>query len=267
MVWPGVFVDAAAWHGLTPDARYILRIRAAVPRLEPRYVVSHASALAVHGVSSLRPWPRKVHVVDPSGDRGQSRGGLAKHPGPLAAADVCLVDGIRATGLARTCVDLALEAPFEVAVAAIDECLRREFVTGHDLAQRLAVRPHARGRVAARRALAFANAKSDSGGESWCRCRLFELGTPCPTQQEEFTDAFGLIGFVEFWFAEQSVVVEFDGDQKYLNPRYTRGRTPAEVALAERKRERRLLALPACARWFAWSGGTWWSRGGSVACS
>jgi hypothetical protein len=165
------------------------------------------------------------------------------HAGPLHPSESTLRDGVRVTTLARTCVDLAREAPFDVAVAAIDECLRRKLTTTAILLSSLNEVAGSRGARAAERAIEFANAKSDSAGESWCRCRLFELGTPRPSQQERFEDHAGLIGFVDFWFESVGVVVEFDGDQKYLHPRYSKGRTPGEIVVDERKRERRLLAL------------------------
>lgn len=62
--------------------------------------------------------------------------------------------------------------------------------------------------------------------------------------QKEFRDAHGFVGRVDFWFEREGVVLEFDGDQKYLVDRYSRGRTASQIVLDERKRERRLLALP-----------------------
>lgn len=242
-VHAGVFADAREWAALDHDSRHLLGIRAAVPHVHSRYVVSHESALALHGVSCLRPWPPDVHITDPLGGRGCRHGRVIGHAGPLDPSEVEVVDGIRCTSLLRTCVDLAWSRSFEVAVAAADECLRRKLITPDRLRQEFESRETRRGRASAARALAFANANSDSGGESWCRCRLSELGTPVPVQQQEFSDGRGFIAFVDFWFPDHGVIVEFDGDQKYMNPRFSRGLTPAEIVANERKRERRLLAL------------------------
>lgn len=244
VVRPGVFVEADEWERLDLTQRYRLRVTAAVPSLSSRLVVSHESALALHGGSLLVPWPPEVHFTDPERTRAQAWPGVVKHAGPLPSCQVQSAGGASVTSPARTCVDLALGSPFEVAVACLDESLRRSSVTRQQLLQLLDERPRARGRASAARAIAFASALSDSGGESWCRCRLLELGAPCPTQQVEFRDARGLIGRVDFFFEREGVVLEFDGDQKYLNRRYAKGRSSSHVLLDERKRERRLLALP-----------------------
>ncbi|MCU1528990.1 MAG: hypothetical protein JWP75_2753 [Frondihabitans sp.] len=185
-----------------------------------------------------------MHATDPERLRGQSWNGVVVHAGPIGGGDVELIDGLRVTTIERTAVDVALTAPFAAAVATIDATLRRPGVSSPALLAALAASPHARGRVAARRALEFASPRSDSAGESWCRCRLLELGAPSPELQRIFSDSLGDIGAVDFWFAEYGVVIEFDGDIKYLNERYRNGRSASRVVLDERRRERRLLALP-----------------------
>jgi hypothetical protein len=242
-VHSGVFVSPTERRALGPRERHLTRLRAAVPRLEGRFVVSHVSALAVHGISCLRAWPDAVHLTDPAGGRGRQRGRIAQHAGPLGVGDIELVDGFRVTSATRTCIDLALTQPFDLAVAALDECLRRRLVTPQGLRETLDERAVGRGSRAALRVLDFASDKSDSGGESWCRCRLAEVGTPTPELQKAFSDDAGPIGRVDFWFDEVKVAVEFDGDQKYLDARYSEGRGTSEILLRERKRERRLLAL------------------------
>jgi hypothetical protein len=148
------------------------------------------------------------------------------------------------TTVAQTVVDIAITEPFEVAVAAADACLARGLVTREQLMSLVDEYRGRRGGSSASRVVVFSNAKSDSAGESWCRCRLAELGVTRLIQQQKFSDAFGLIGLVDFWLPEFGVVVEFDGDMKHLDPAYRRGQTAEQSILRERKRERRLLALP-----------------------
>ncbi|BDZ51924.1 hypothetical protein GCM10025867_41650 [Frondihabitans sucicola] len=242
----GAFVERSAWEALDGTQRYRLLVRAAVPSLGARLVVSHESALALHGRSLLRAWPADVHVTDARRERGQAWAGVVKHAAALTPDDLVVIDGTMATSLTRTCVDIALTRGFDVAVACADECLRRTPTSTPLLLAKLAERPHARGRIAAAAAaLSFASGLSDSGGESWCRCRLHELGAPVPVLQQSFWDRQGRIGSVDFWFEEHGVIVEFDGDQKYLASRYANGRSASEVVLHERRRERRLLAVPA----------------------
>ncbi len=243
VVHPGVYARAADWAALGERDRHRLRVQGAVGSLSARLVVSHGSAAAMHGLRVLGSMPDRVHVTDPARSRSQSWSRVMKHAGPLDDEDVDRVDGILVTSLARTLVDVALTAAFADAVVSLDSGLRRPGVTRADLRARLA-RRSARARVAAQRAVEFASPLSHSGGESWCRCRLAELGAPDPVLQHVFRDSLGEVGPVDFWFADAGVVVEFDGDMKYLDERYSGGLSASEVVLKERRRERRLLALP-----------------------
>jgi hypothetical protein len=76
------------------------------------------------------------------------------------------------------------------------------------------------------------------------------LGLPIPQLQVPFSDTFGFIGYVDFFWPQYGLIGEFDGKGKYLRDEYTNGKTTAEVILAEKKREDRLRALgPRVTRW------------------
>lgn len=243
VVHPGVYTRASEWEAAGERDRHRLRVRGAADSLSSRLVVSHGSAAAMHGLRVLGAPPDRVHVTDPARTRSQRWSHVMKHAGPLDDEDVERMDGILVTTLGRTLIDVALTQGFAEAVVTLDSGLRRPGVTRAELLARLSCRA-ARARVAAQRAIEFATPLSDSGGESWCRCRLAELGAPMPILQHVFRDALGDVGPVDFWFADAGVVVEFDGDMKYLDERYSGGLSASEVVLRERRRERRLLALP-----------------------
>jgi hypothetical protein len=243
VVHPGVYARASEWAAAGERDRHRLRVRGAAGSLSSRLVVSHGSAALMHGLRVLGSSPDRVHVTDPARSHSQAWSHVMKHAGPLDEEDVERVDGILVTSLARTLVDVALTQGFAEAVVTIDSGLRRPGVTRDDLLGRLARRA-ARARTSARRAIEFASPLSDSGGESWCRCRLAELGAPVPLLQHVFHDGLGAVGPVDFWFSDAGVVVEFDGDMKYLDERYSGGLSASEIVLKERRRERRLLALP-----------------------
>jgi hypothetical protein len=63
-----------------------------------------------------------------------------------------------------------------------------------------------------------------------------------PVLQQEFFDAFGSIGFVDFWWPEHNLIAEFDGIAKYVRDEFTGGRSVADVVIAEKNRENRLRA-------------------------
>ncbi|MEO5920648.1 MAG: hypothetical protein ABIQ01_05835 [Pseudolysinimonas sp.] len=107
-----------------------------------------------------------------------------------------------------------------------------------------------KGRRKLRRALAFADPRSGSPGESISRAVMHEYGFPAPELQTEFRDRRGLAGIVDFWWPEFQLIGEFDGRSKYTDDVLLGGRTPADVVIAEKAREDRLRALgPRVTRW------------------
>jgi len=239
----GAYVDAEAWAGLSPMSAHAVRARAALPRLAPRFALSHASAAAVHGLPRLAPWPERVHVTDPEARTTSTRVRLVRHAGPLDEVDVAEVQGLRVTSPLRTALDLAHAEEHREAVVALDALLHRGLAERPVLEERLAGHHRRRGRAAATRALAASDALAESPGETLCRLVLAELGAPVPVLQQGFVVG-GRRVRVDFWFAEQGVVLEFDGHEKYAGQRLLRGRAPADVVVDEKRREDALRRLP-----------------------
>jgi hypothetical protein len=174
-------------------------------------------------------------------------------------ADVWVVDGLAATGLARTVVDVARYSSFGVAVAMADRALAAKplqsagalssSTTQPELLDALAELETVHGATKAAAVIGFADGASGSPGESISRVVIHRLGFPKPVLQFVFTDAAGRV-IVDFWWPEYSLVGEFDGQGKYLRDEYTGGRSIATVVLAEKDRENRLRAHgPTVVRW------------------
>ncbi|NRD25052.1 hypothetical protein [Frigoribacterium sp. VKM Ac-2836] len=239
----GTYVESSAWSELTPRRRHVLRARAVVDRLDPGVVVSHRSAAAVHDVPVIGDWPERVHVIDPRRRSAQTTTGVVRHAAPLAPHEVRVAHDLRVTSAARTALDLALTSSFRDAVVAVDGVLHRGSATRGELLAGLDARSTARGCVGARRALDFAEAGSESAGESWCRVLLRQLGAPGPVLQKAFPWARGR-DIVDFWWPEFGVVLEFDGVSKYTKARWLRGRSPQQVVVDEKVREDRIRDRP-----------------------
>jgi hypothetical protein len=76
------------------------------------------------------------------------------------------------------------------------------------------------------------------------------VGCPPPILQQSHFDDRGFIADTDFSWPEYGAVGEADGDIKYLDPAYRRGRSADQVVLDEKIREDRLRALPkVVARW------------------
>ncbi|MFM9377802.1 hypothetical protein [Gordonia sp. VNK21] len=153
--------------------------------------------------------------------------------------DVVVVDGVTLTGPARTAVDLAVAAHgFAQALTVFDSALR-DGVDRAELGRLLEFRRR-RGIATARAALARADGRAASVGESWSRAQMIEARLPLPNLQTRFVTENGEV-FTDFEW-DRRLVGEFDGLLKYardLRP----GETERDVVIREKLREDRLRDL------------------------
>jgi hypothetical protein len=213
-----------------------------------RYVYSRATAAAIWRLPRIGTWPDVAHVVAPPASGGRSEGRLRRHA--VGAGKVDIVDGLRVTSLARTVVDVGRFDGFLNGVVAADHALRgiglvapRRVAVGiEELEREVALFPRGRGVAIAREAIRFADGGAESAGESLSRVRMRELGIPAPELQLVIRDAEGAMR-VDFCWRSRRIVGEFDGIAKYLREELREGRTPAEVVVAEKRREDRLRRL------------------------
>jgi hypothetical protein len=178
----------------------------------------------------------RVHATRSRSGNGRRRSLVHVHGAPLDATDICLVDGVAVTSIARTVLDLARTLPMEQAVAVGDRALR-EGLPASDLAAGLLRMERWPGVRQARRVVQFLDPRSESVGESVSRVRFRSDGLPAPELQVTIRAADGtLIARVDFLWKAQRTVGEFDGKVKYgraLEP----GQPLEEVLYQEKLRE------------------------------
>lgn len=205
------------------------------PLLGDHAVLSHGSAAVLHG---LPVWPsllERVSLTRPDGGHGTRTRQLHVRLAPLLPAEVVELDGYRVTCLERTAVDVARMLDFERAVAVLDAALHAgaDPALVRDIALAAANR---RGARVARRALDFADRRSESVGESISRVRMAQVGLPVPVLQLEVVDAGVWIARVDFAWPEWGVVGEFDGKVKYSG-----GAEAAAAAIMLEKRRQQAI--------------------------
>ena len=256
----GVYADAAQWGSLDQRARYIARVHAIARTRLRRPVISHWSAAVLHGLPSVAQTLESVHVTAPKASGGRSYPGVAMHCVPLGDDDVVEIDGLLVTSLARTLIDIAASAAAISSVPALDQALHQDrrgekqpLLSTAELwdaySRRMPFVGHARGRAA----IEFAVTSSDSPLESVSRVNMREIGFSTPELQHRFDDHRGLIGFSEFYWAEYRLVGEADGQSKYTDPKYRRGRLLEQVLLDEKERADRIRALGETVSRWGWS--------------
>lgn len=248
-IYRGVYVRSDLWQTLEADARYLLRLTAA-REIEPDAVFSHESAAAIWQLPIVGPWPKRAHVVRPPWDAGRSNSILVRHS--FEIEETIWIDGFRVTSLARTVADIAATSSFGVAVTMADAALRRTLhpVAGvpvtsleqADLLTELHRIAPSHGSARARKAIEFADAAADRPGESMSRVAMRIAKVTPPELQVVLYGASGRRYVVDFWWPRFGVIGEFDGDAKYTDPDFLRGRTPAQALRDEKDREDDLRA-------------------------
>jgi len=235
-------IFAAALGSRSREAEALRRDARRLAGLSPGTIVSHASAVALHGLPSVEPPGSKVHVIDPKRDRVRHSAHLVRHPGPVAPEDVTEIHGMLVTSEIRTSLDVARSGSFADGVLCLDGVMRRRAertgcfgwrgsptprlqlelrarveleaaTTTADVLACLEAASGVRGLVAARRVVDFASPWAENGGESLCRIALAELGAQKPRLQVDVFDGVGLVGRCDFLLGGSAL--EFDGRQNY----------------------------------------------------
>ncbi len=222
------------WSRRTPIE--VLRILG-VARRSPSMVVSHAAAAVLYRIPLWRIDPNVVHLTRRPGGGAVRRPGRIVHSAAFADDEVVQRHGVNVTSVARTVVDLARTYGFESSVIACDYALHERLVTPADLVLALDRARQRPGRRAASRALAFADGRAESPGESRTRVLMSRAGLDAPDLQVEVRDRSGaVLGRTDLGYQRDATLIEFDGKVKYqklLRP----GQTPSDAVIAEKRRE------------------------------
>ncbi|MEE4021443.1 hypothetical protein V1Y59_00025 [Gordonia sp. PKS22-38] len=259
-VWRGVYLPAgtderAQRHSASLE-RYRVVVIGASSSGGPERTVSHVSAAAMHRIPMLYPDLSKVHFTSATTGRRGGRGII--HQAALADSDVCIVDGIPVTSVARSACDVARTSTLLQAVCVLDSALRRGTTMGDLQAQLARLRRH-HGVAMLRAALARTDGSSESIGETVSRFVMAEsTKIPAPESQVSIdvdiggrrTEVRGDFGWRDA-NGVLRVVGEFDGRFKYhrSNP-FGDDRLPEEVIYEEKLREDAIRAAgPHVVRW------------------
>src|SRR5918998_450288 len=206
----GAYAPPAS-EDMVREERHRRLIHGTAPQLLDGAVISHGSAAVLHRLPVWAAAIERVHATRSRSGNGRRRSLVHVHGAPLDATDICLVDGVAVTSIARTVLDLARTLPMEQAVAVGDRALR-EGLPVSDLAAGLLRMERWPGVRQARRVVQFLDPRSESVGESVSRVRFQSDGLPAPEPQYTIRAADGtFIARVDFLWKAQRTVGEFDG--------------------------------------------------------
>lgn len=234
-VRPGAYGRPEDVAALDSIAKHRIAIAATVHSLAVDAVVSHTSAAVLRTLPVWNTSLRLVHLTVNRRNGGKKSARRHLHSAPYDADEVTVVDGIMVFVPARVIVDLARTLPFEQAVVVGDAAMRKFGLTSRDLLDAVDRWPRRPGAAAAKRAIAFMDARSESVGESRSRVRMLWAALPEPDLQFEVLSETGLfLGRTDFRIGD--VLGEFDGESKYgrlLKPDQSAG----DAVFAEKLRE------------------------------
>lgn len=232
-------VEESGMRKRDEDLRILVRSYAG--RMPPRCVLSHRSALIVHGLpipyldKDSSPMAEAIHPK-----YGVRHATMLVRRRDLAESDIVEVAGIPVTSVLRTLSDIARDYPLAFAVAVLDAAVHRGFTSEQAIIRYCEAHPP---RTLARRvadAVHLMNGGRESVSESICAVRFVEYSVPGFEPQVEFYDEQDrFIGRTDFANKKARVIAEFDGEGKYHLP----GKNPRDEMEKERRREYKLRNL------------------------
>jgi hypothetical protein len=194
-------------------------------------VVSHRSAALLHGLPLLGPPPVRPDLTVPPNATGDTSAALL-HRAKLRPHDVVHRNGTAVTSVARTLADYARVSTLWAAVVCIDHARRHGLVSMDELRDVWRMCKSWPGGKRIEPAVALSTRWSESPLESCSRLALGHHGVPTPELQAEIRGLTGrFLGRTDFYWDEQGVVGEADGQSKYVD---------RDVLTAEKFRQERL---------------------------
>ncbi|NOV98509.1 hypothetical protein [Isoptericola halotolerans] len=213
------------------------RLRAVHRQLRARHVFSHESAALLWGAPLWR-LPQRVHVLVPSSPSSRAAADIVRRRG--VPDEHVVLRALPVTTLRRTVVDCALTLhPLDALVVA-DWALGR----GMDRAAALDLwaRPRRRnGTARARWVLEHADAGAESPWETWVRYLALRAGLPRPRTQLP-VEVDGRRYRVDLGWAEEKVLVEFDGRVKDVDGSFGAGYDADHARFEDKVREDAITA-------------------------
>lgn len=244
----GAYVPAEAWQNLGEEDQHLAKVLVAHEAAHTPPVFSHISAAVLHGLAVYGQLPTNVHVTGASAHSGAKDPQIVRHRRPMRNEEVTRIAGVRCTSAERTLLDLALTAPPETSLVALDSYVQREFRLRRlvdwdrftewraEMQSQLDGIKGARGIQQARLVFTLVDPRKDSVLESVSHLQLhrlgFEIKLQVPVKSPKGSDYF-----VDFELVGLSVFGECDGKSKYVNALLRAGLSAEEIVYREKRRQ------------------------------
>ena len=238
-----MYARVSFWDALSKPQR-LLHIMRTMQGLHPEWVFCRESAAVAFGLWVTHERLDAVDVATSRSSRNANSKSARWHV--VEDDDFVVVQGLRVTSLPRTVFDCMRTVDFEQALAVADSALR---VSGRSSSwfvsrfRRIGRNPT--GMAHAVRTMRYADARSESGGESIARARMIRHGIALPELQVALAQPLNprrsfRVDYLWTRLDGSRVLGEFDGMQKYEDEAMLGGRSSLRALADERRREAQL---------------------------
>ena len=180
-----------------------------------RATLAGLSAAAMHGSR----WLPDDAPAELTRVRCGSPPGISIHRDTLLDGEVCLVQSIDCTTVARTAFDLGRRIRGDEAIIRIDALLNATRLPVSDVSALAGRHPGVRGIRRLREVLALVDGGAESPQETRVRLALVRSGAPQPQTQIPIADASGrVVRRIDMGWREYCVGVEYDGEHHWTDP-------------------------------------------------
>ena len=254
--FPQLFADAALWEGLRRNERELQVIRG-YALMHPNAVFCSTSAVLLHGLPVSFNQLGIIHLYTNVASPTASTARVARHA--VTNPAYTTIDGVKVASIAQAAVESMCASPFADGLAVADGLLRRLDIDRELLGEIVDELSACRKGVAtARRVAAYADARAESGGESVARGIMICEGLVPTDLQRMLRDPVDGRGtyYADFVFElrdGKTVIGEFDGKAKYVDPALLGDKITIGTLLDERKRESHITLLGMPVARFTWN--------------
>jgi len=196
------------WTGLQHDVE--LTLRAVGKRLPERAAFSGNTAAWLLGLDFSPCEP--IEVTIPRDLPARARAGVRLRRASLPDADFMIRRGFRCTTPLRTACDLGSRADLVESTVALDMALHAGIVDLRALTSYVEASAGTKGIKRLRRAVGFAEPRSESPMETRLRLQLIKARLPRPEVQVDLYDDYGrFLARADLYYPDVRLVIEFDG--------------------------------------------------------
>ena len=177
----GMYARAAYWSGLSKPEK-MLHVMRTAQSIHPDWVFCHESAAVAFGLPVSYERLGAIHVATTRSNRNANSKTVRWHV--VAEDESVIVQGLRVTSLQRTVFDCMRMVDFGQALAVADFALRLGGGRASAFVSHVRrIGGNLEGAAHAMRTMHYADARSESGGESIARAAMIQHGFALPEPQ------------------------------------------------------------------------------------